>query len=170
MQGVQPGTQFEGMLIDRSAGRYGLGAPSSKELMEKVPEWPAFIRSITGWQRVEPGTLTLDCVKPLPLPTLENVVCLGTEPEDLFMGYSPKYARLLREKRGPRRFYGAFAHTGQRTHVAAVSQQATPAVEHRLEVYSDEKLRDLLQVRTMDVVYVDVFHKDDWFELLKAGP
>ena len=59
--------------MDRSRGRPFLPAPSSTELMEKVPAWPDFIRSITRWGRVEPGTLTLVNVEPLPGPALGSV-------------------------------------------------------------------------------------------------
>ena len=112
MKEIEPSVCFQGMLIDRSGGRYGLNAPSSKELMETVPEWPAFIKSITSWTRVEAGTFTLDSVTPVPPSVLQDVVCLGTEPNDLFESYDPNYAQFLREKRGPRRFYGAIALSG----------------------------------------------------------
>ena len=92
--------QFEGVVIDRSRGGRGLPAPSSKELMERVPAWPEFICRITGWDRVEPGTLTVDCVSPLPGPSLREIKALGTEPEDIFLTFCPRYARLLKNKRG----------------------------------------------------------------------
>ena len=112
MQEIKPAARFHGQLIDRSRGRPGLGgAPSSRELMEQVPEWTEFIKSVTGWERVEHGTLTLDHVQPLPLPTLGSIVCLGIEPEGLFDEYRPSYGRLMRH-RGTRRFYGALARAG----------------------------------------------------------
>ena len=53
MQQIQPAAGFQGQLIDRSRGRPGLGAPSSRELMEKVPTWTEFIESVTDWERVD---------------------------------------------------------------------------------------------------------------------
>ena len=159
---TQPVVTFQGTLIDRSKGKLGLPAPSSKELMENVPAWPEFIRSITRWDRVEPGTLTLDNVQPLPCPALGSVDRLGVEPNDIFNDYDAKYAALLRQCRGARRFYGAIARAGGRSHVAAISQQVTPAKEDRLEVYSDARLRDVLQIATSNVVEVYVFNKADW--------
>ena len=35
------------------------------------------------------------------------------------------------------------------------------------KVYSDAKLRDVLQIVTSDVVEVDVFNKADWSEITK---
>ena len=103
MQKIQPAARFQGQLIDRSRGRPGLGAPSSRELMQKVPAWTKFIESITGWKRVEHGTLTLDHVQPLPLPTLGSIVCLGIEPEGLFDDYNPSYGRLMRRRQTTRK-------------------------------------------------------------------
>ena len=159
---TQPVVTFQGTLIDRSKGKLGLPAPSSKELMENVPAWPEFIRSITRWDRVEPGTLTLDNVQPLPCPALGSVDRLGVEPNDIFNDYDAKYAALLRQRRGARRFYGAIARAGGRSHVAAISQQVTPAKEDRLVVYSAARLRDVLQIATSNVVEVYVFNKADW--------
>ena len=113
--------------------------------MEQVPAWTEFIESVTGWERVEHGTLTLDHVQPLPLPTLGSIVCLGIEPEGLFDEYDPSYGQLMR-RRGTRLFYGAIARAGDLEHVAAVSQQENPALDHRLEVYSSVRLRDTLQI------------------------
>ena len=159
---TQPVVTFKGRLIDRSKGKPGLTAPSAKDLMEKVPAWPDFIRSITRWDRVEPGTLTLDNVQPLPGPALGSVESLGVEPHDIFNDYDARYAAFLRQRRGERRFYGAIARAGGRSHVAAISQQVTPAKEDRLEVYSDARLRDVLQIATCNAVEVDVFNKADW--------
>jgi len=146
MPQIHPAARFQGQLIDRSRGRPGLGARSSRELMEQVPTWAEFIESVTGWERVEHGTLTLDHVQPLPLPTLGRIVCLGIEPEGLFDEYDPSYGQLMR-RRGTQLFYGAIARAGDLEHVAAVSQQENPALDHRLEVYSSVRLRDTLQSR-----------------------
>ena len=161
---TQPVVTFQGTLIDRSKGKPGLPAPSSKELMENVPAWPDFIRSITRWDRVEPGTLTLDNVQPIPGPALGSVDSLGVEPNDMFNDYDAQYADFLRQCRGERRFYGAIARVGDRSCGAAISQQVTPAKEDVLEVYSDARLRDVLKIAPSDVVevYVDVFNKADW--------
>ena len=159
---TQPVVTFQGTLIDRSKGKPGLRAPSSKDLMKKVPAWPDFIRSITRWDRVEPGTLTLDHVQPLPGPALGSVESLGVEPHDIFNEYDAKYAAFLRQHRGERRFYCAIARAGGHSHVAAISQQVTPAKEDVLEVYSDERLRDVLQIATCNAVELDVFNKADW--------
>ena len=123
-----------------------------------------YIKSVTGWSRVEPGTLTLDDTKPLPGPALAAVESLGTEPDDLFLGYDPQYAQFLRRCRGERRFYGAIAHAGGRSYIAAVSQQVTPAKKDRLEVYSSERLRDVLQVETGAVIEVSIFNRSDWHQ------
>ena len=168
MQQLQPAARFQGQLIDRSRGRPGLGAPSSKELMEKVSAWTEFIESVTDWERVEHGTLTLDHVQPLPLPTLGSIMCLGIEPEGLFDEYNPSYGQLMR-RRGTRRFYGAIARGRDLEHVAAVSQQENPALDHRLEVYSTVCLRDALQIDSGAAVEVAVYHRDDWFKVFERG-
>ena len=80
----------------------------------------------------------------------------------MFNDYDAKYAAFLRQHRGERRFYGAIVRAGGRSHVAAISQQVTPAKEDRLEVYSDARLRDVVQIATCNAVEVDVFNKADW--------
>ncbi len=161
MHQIQPAARFKGQLIDRSRSRPAIGTPSSSELMEEVPAWTEFIESITGWERVEHGTLTLDHVQPLPLPTIGSIVCLDIEPEGLFDEYNSSYGRLMR-RRGARRFYGAVVRGGNLEHVAAVSQQENPALDHRLEVYSTVRLRDALQIDNGAPVEVAVYHRDDW--------
>ena len=135
--------------------------------MERVPAWPEFICRITGWDRVEPGTLTVDCVSPLPGPSLREIKALGTEPEDIFLTFCPRYARLLKNKRGERRFFGAKAINGKRWQIAAVSQQDRPAVEHRLEVYSHQNLREDLRLQTGDKVVIEVLDCTEWLEQRK---
>ena len=160
---VNAAIQFHGVVIDRSCGRHGLRPPSSKELMEKVPAWPEFICRITGWDRVEPGTLTLDCVSPLPGPSLREIEALGgPEPEDLFLTFTPEYVRFLKNKRGERRFFGAKVINGEQWQIAAVSQQDWPACKHRLELYASVNLRKNLGLRTEDQVVVEVFHRAEW--------
>ena len=89
------------------------------------------------------------------------------EANDNFNNCLAQYADFLHQRRGERRFFGAIARAGGRSHVAAISQQITPAKKDRLEVYSDAKLRDVLQIATSDVVEVDVFNKADWSEITK---
>ena len=132
--------------------------------MEKVPTWTEYIQSITGWTRVEHGTLTLDHVTPLPLQALDGVVGLSAEPQGLFDEFSARYSGLMRS-RGARTFYGAIARAGELEHIAAISQQENPAKQDRLEVYSNARLRDALGVISGDWVDVDVYHKEDWMAL-----
>ena len=154
--------KFCGVVVNRSCGRHGVNPPSSTELMDKVPAWPEFICRITEWDRVEPGTLTVDCVSPLPGPSLGEIEALGTEPESLFLTFSPEYVRLLKQKRGARRFFGAKVINGTKWHIAAISQQDRPACEHRLEVYASVNLRKNLSLRTKEQVVVEVFHRAEW--------
>ncbi len=45
--------EFEATLITRGGGT------GAKRVMEQNPERSEFIKSVTGWERVEPGTLTV---------------------------------------------------------------------------------------------------------------
>lgn len=157
--------QFLGLVIDRSRGRHGLPAPSSKELMEKVPAWPKYICEITGWDCVELGTLTLKEVRPLPRSKLADVTALGIEPEGLFDEFNPGYACFLKRERGARRYFGARVFGGERWRIAAVSFQDRPAREDVLEVYSPRHLRTDLGLRTRDRVKIEVFGRSEWLEL-----
>lgn len=153
---------FNGKIIDRSKGKLVHGsAKSSKELMEVFPAWTNFILSFTGWSQVEPGTLTLEDVRSMPLPRLSAVTPLGIEPADLFRTYRRDYYNLL-QRRGERRFFGAVIRANKKDHVAVASQQKRPASNSRLEVYSDVRLRDALCVRTGDEVSVEIIEADLW--------
>lgn len=142
-----------GRVVDRSGG---LQPNSASRIMDQHPKWKDFVQSIEGWNTIEPGTLTLDNCTPLPNATLDSIECLATEPkpEEYFEG-DPQYVALMR-RRGERRYYRGLARSKSRSHPVLVSQQRNPACNHRLEVYSDSKLRDILKVETRDYVWVDI--------------
>ena len=142
-----------GIVKDRSGGKTSNAA---SVIMQRHPKWPAFICSIATWHRVEPGTLTLDNCSPLPQVALNEVTPLALEPppETLF-GNDPSYVRLMR-KRGQRRFYCGVAKSESASYPVVISQQAVPACDHRLEVYAEARLRDVLKVTTGDRVCVEV--------------
>jgi hypothetical protein len=150
--------EFKGNLYDRSEGEAAYYPPSSKMLMATYPPWPAFIRSITGWARVEPGTLTLDPCWPGPSTALRDLPCLAVEPADLFDGYEDgSYADFLRRWHGERRYYVALAQANNQARIAVVLQQVLPAERNRLEVCSPLYLREALQLETGDPVRVEIF-------------
>ncbi len=151
--------QIRGEVKNRSGGRRG----GAKDIMEKHPRWPEFICSFTGWPGLEPGTLTLDNCQPLPLSALSGISCLAIEPPGLFENDS-SYENLMR-RRGNRRFYCGMALAGKRSQIVVVGQQEKPAVEHRLEVYAQVKLRDKLCVETGDIVLVEIYNKETWPDL-----
>jgi len=147
------------MVADRSKG---VGKYSASMVMKDHPKWVEYIKSITGWSKVEFGTLTVNDCKPLPLGALKNESNLGTEPDPkTFFGSDPYYVNLMRLRK-TRRWYGGIAISGEQRYQVCVSQQDAPAVIHRLEVYADEKLRDKLNLKTNDPVSVDVYNADDW--------
>ena len=91
---------FKGTLIDRGSGT------GAKRIMDAHPERGEFIRRLTGWEQVEPGTLTLDHAVPLPLPALRDVSPLGEEPDDLLLNLKASDAQIAK-KRGPPKYYGS---------------------------------------------------------------
>src|SRR5258707_9683669 len=96
---------FKGTLIDRGKGT------GAKRIMNAHPERGEYIRRLTGWERVEPGTLTLDHATPLPLSALRNLSPLGEEPEGLLLNLSVSDGRIA-GMRGPPKYYGAVASAG----------------------------------------------------------
>ena len=95
-------------------------------------------------------------------PVFRDVEPLGTEPDDLFNKAEPEYAEFLRRRRGQRRYYGGLACSAKGSHVAIVSFQDTPPSPHWLDVYSNVKLRDALDLQTDDQVTIEIFHAADW--------
>jgi hypothetical protein len=129
--------------------------------MDAHPERTEFIRRLTGWQRVEAGTVTLDHAVPLPLPALSGVSPLGVEPDGLLLNLNASDAKIA-ELRGPPKYYGGIAFSRNISCRVVLSQQPRPAVQHRLEILSDVFLRSALQVKTGGLIYVEVFNSEDW--------
>jgi hypothetical protein len=150
--------KFKATLIDRGKGT------GAKRIMVSHPERREFIRRLTGWERVEPGTLTLDHADPLPLQALRDVTPLGEEPDDLLAGLNTSDARIA-ALRGPPKYYGAVASVRNNRRRVVLSQQPRPAVKHRLEIIGDVFLRDALQVKTGTPIHIEVFNSEDWHRL-----
>jgi hypothetical protein len=150
---------FKGTLIDRGRGR------GAKRIMEAHPERGEFIRLLTGWQRVEPGTLTIDNAVPFPLPALKDVSPLGEEPNQLLRNLNAQDARIS-AMRGPPKYYGAQASAHGYSRRVVLSQQPRPAVAHRLEIIGDVFLRNALHVESGDTIHIEVFNADDWHQVL----
>lgn len=147
--------QFKATLIDRGRGT------GAKRIMEAHPERAEFIRRLTGWERVEAGTLTLDHAVPLPLPALSGASPLGVEPDGLLLNLNASDAKIA-ELRGPPKYYGGVASSRIFSCRVVLSQQPRPAVQHRLEILSEIFLRNVLQVKTGDLIHVEVFNSEDW--------
>lgn len=156
-----PVVEFEATLITRGGGT------GAKRLMEQNPERGDYIRSVTGWRHVEPGTLTLDRAHPLPVPALVDVVPLAVEPEDLLQHLEPRDAHIA-NLRGAPTYYGGVARARNHERKVILSQQPRPAVEHRLEIIADVRLRDTLSVANGDKVTLAVYNAPDWRELRVA--
>lgn len=144
---------IKGTVINRSGGREFY---SASQVMNRHPKWKEFIRSISGWDKVEDGTLTLDECSPLPNVALDQHVFLAKEPppEHFFEG-DQKYIDTMKE-RGGRRFYRGTAKSAHMSCAVLVSQQKRPACEHRLEVYAKCKLREVLNAETGDSIWVEI--------------
>jgi len=147
----QPAIEFEATLITRGGGT------GARRVMLENPERAEFIKSFTGWDHVEAGTLTLDDANPLPLPALTEVVPLDTEPNDLFTYRTPRDADIARDRGAPT-YYGGVAFAGAHRHLVILSQQPRPAVPRRLEIMADVCLRNYLAVQDGHGVRVLIFH------------
>ena len=152
---MRPTVTFEATLITRGGGT------GAKRVMEENPERVGFIRAITGWDKVEPGTLTMDHAQPCPVPALEGTALLGTEPEGLLVSPKPRDAHI-ESLRGPPSYYCGIAHSNDRKYRVVLSQQPRPAVKDRLEIIADERLRDVLEIEDGDKVRVEIFEPEDW--------
>ncbi len=162
MDWIKPAVIFAGTLATRG-GRAG-----TKRVMDENPERVAFIKSITGWDRVEHGTLTLDDVAPLSVSALDSISCLGTEPADLMPNLAAR-DREIANIRGVPSYYGGVAFAGPVARLVIVSQQPRPAIDHRLEVMADVRLQCLLAVQDGDTVHVTIFKPEDWRQLPDEG-
>ena len=150
---------FEAILITRGGGT------GAKRVMLENPEISEFIKGFTGWNRVEPGSLTMDNTNPLPLRHLEAVRPLAEQPEGLIKNPRDSDARIA-ALRGLPKFYAGIATgpSGRRSRVV-LSQQPRPAVPNRLEVLGDVLLREALAVKDQDRLQLAIYHAEDWNRL-----
>ncbi len=162
MKWMSPAVIFAGTL--RTHG----GGTDAKRIMDENPERATFIKYITGWDRVEHGTLTLDNTVPLPDSALARVSCLGTEPPDLMQHLSAR-DREISKMHGVPSYYGGVAFAGPVARLVVVSQQPRPAVKHRLEVMADVRLRCFLALQDEEKVRVTIFKCDHWHQLPAEG-
>jgi len=161
---VKPVVRLAGVLITRSGGC--AEKRSAKCLMEKNPSIGEFIKSITGWDEVFCGTLTLDCSTPRPIGALLSgaIKPLGTMPKETLNYNDPQDAARARQRGAPV-YYGCIAHSARASRRVVLSQQPYPAVPHRLEIVADVRLREALSVADSDKLLVDIYHGDDWRKL-----
>ena len=153
---MKPEVTFEAVLITRGGGT------GAKRIMEAHPEIGEFIKTFTGWNRVEAGTLTLNHANPLPLPVLASVRELAEQPPDLVKNPNLNDARIM-QLCGPPKYYAALATSKSgKIHRVVLSQQPRPAARHRLEVIADIYLRDALAVIDNDAITLAIFHCDEW--------
>ena len=156
----QPVVVFGSTLIDRGRGS------GARRFMLEHPEVGEFIRVFTGWSHVEPGSLTCDGTRPLPLGVLGEVRELAEVPVGLIRSASPR-DEMIAALRGPTKYYGGIIEVGSRRQRIIVGQQPRPAVEHRLEVLAESRLRSALsdsvdELESGSTVRVEIYHDTDW--------
>jgi len=158
MSTVSKRVTFVGTLITRGGGT------GAKRVMLANPERAEFIKSFTGWSRVEPGTLTVDDARPLPLVALADVRALATEPANFLHALTDSDKRIA-QCRGSPSYYGATVAARGVMRPAILSQQPSPAVKSRLEIIAPEFLRRDLGAVDGDAVSLTVYVPDEWRQL-----
>lgn len=132
------GRVFTARVASRSSHGKG-GPPGEKEIMRKNPTVVETIRSEMGWNRVELGTLNLECdessLQQL-FAQFEPTLCIPAES----VQYPKGYAHIPRKRRCYLYFGAEIRFNGNRRKV--LLRRAENPVKGRVEVIADMNLRE----------------------------
>ncbi len=114
------------------------GPPGEAEVLMLNPQRQAKLLAITGWGRVEPGTLNIECADALAEAALRNSALVWRE-EGTTVIYPPKYAGVPKIRRAYL-YYRATLVFGAHE-VPVLVRRAENPVRGRVEVFAEQSLR-----------------------------
>jgi CTP-dependent riboflavin kinase len=126
--------------------------PGEAEVFAKNPQRAKRICSLTGWSRVEPGTLNLTVSKEV-FDAMVGLTPLWVE-DGATITYPPRFAHIPRQ-RGPYLYFRAEAKVGDRSGDVLVRRPSHP-ISTTIELYAPVKLMESLAVRDADQVTVEM--------------
>jgi hypothetical protein len=126
--------------------------PGEAEVLRMNPHRADRLCAITGWPRLEAGSLNL-LIAAEPFEALMRVTPLWIE-DGASIVYPPRFACIPKD-RGPYRYYRARATVGERSEEVLV-RRPTNAISTTIELYAPVKLMASLRVANGDNVTVEI--------------
>jgi len=141
---------LQGVVSSRSSRGSG-GPPGETEVMRLNPQREQKLLEITGWSRLAPGTLNVECSETGLADVFARLKPLWHEPWES-VTYPRKYRRIP-QKRGGYLYYGAaLVFAGQEAPI--VVRRAVNPLKKRIEVYAETNLKEALGIADDDVVSI----------------
>ena len=134
------------------ASARGQNPPGETEVLAMNPHRAEKICSITGWLRLEPGSLNLVVAKE-PFDALERLEPLWVE-DGATIAYPTRFAHIPKE-RGPFLYFRAIAKAGDRSEDVLVRRPSHP-ISTTIELFAPINLMESLSVADKDRVNVEV--------------
>jgi hypothetical protein len=135
-----------------SASERRRNPPGEAEVLALNPQRAKLICSLTGWPRLEPGTLNL-IVSKEAFDALVGFIPLWVE-EGETITYPPRFAHIPKQ-RGPYLYFRAKAKAGDRSEDVLVRRPSHP-ISTTIELYAPVKLMESLAVDDADQVTVEM--------------
>lgn len=126
--------------------------PGEAEVLDRNPHRVEKICSLTGWRRVERGTLNL-IVSKEAFDALAGLTPLWAE-DGATVAYPPRFAHIPRQ-RGPYLYFRASAKAGDRREDVLVRRPMHP-ISTTIELYAPVSLMQALGVAETDQVTVEM--------------
>lgn len=119
--------------------------------MRLNPQREQKLLEITGWSRLAPGTLNVECNEADLADVFARLEPLWREPWES-VSYPRKYRRIP-QKRGGYLYYGAALVFAAQELPVLVRRAANP-LKKRIEVYAETSLKEALGIANDDVVSI----------------
>lgn len=129
-----------------------LSPPGEAEVLRMNPHRAGRLCEVTGWSRLEPGTLNL-VIEEKPFVAMKCISPAFVE-DGASIVYPPEFAHIPKE-RGPYLYYRARATVGERSEEVLVRRPTNP-ISTTIELYAAVKLMDALNIGNGDSVTVEI--------------
>jgi hypothetical protein len=139
--------EFSATVSARSSRGAG-GPPGEKQVMELNPGRIECLRSATGWQQVEPGSLNLEVADGVIDQLSRFKLAMSESASDI---QYPSPYQSIPVRRGGYRYYRAVLCVGEHRADVLLRRAVNP-LPNRIEAFCSVNLRQALQVVDGDVV------------------
>jgi hypothetical protein len=126
--------------------------PGEAEVLRMNPHRADKLLAITGWSRLEPGTLNVVIAKEL-FDALLNIAPVWSE-DGASITYPTRFAHIPKQ-RGPYLYYRARATAGERSEEVLLRRPQN-AISTTIELYAPVKLMDSLTIGNGDSLTVEL--------------